>query len=699
MHAFEFILILLASVMLSSLINRFIPALSAPVVQIILGVFIALIPFGAFGFEFEFETELFFVLFIAPLIFYSGMMFDRKTMAELIKPILASAFLLVFISVITLGYFLHFLIPAIPLTVAFVLVSALSPTDDVAVDAVAKRAAVPDKIMTILSGESVINDASGIVCFQFAMIAATTGVFSSTRATGQFLLVGLGGVFIGLAVIGLKYILVRWLRRIGIENSTLHILIVILTPFIIYMIAERIPVSGIVAVFSAGIAHSLAQDKFNPEVASLHIAQESVWNVLTFSLEGIVFILLGTQLPGILQTFGDDRHAIGGFQIMGGIFALTLAFAVTRFIWWVLTVRLKTYQTPDEPIRKIRAGAIFSLAGARGTVTLACVLSVPAVLSDGSAFPQRDLIILLASGVIVCSLLITNFLLPLATKRQTEATKVEADREVYGEIIRGVIARLISEATDETRGETAIIIRHYRERDIMPQARGAYRHKIKKAEKELREQIFLWEKENTQAMLKDGRADKAAARYFLERLEIITRARKHGYLKKVVRLLRRRRPDIAAHHNRERVEVASAAIRNGAAPDFNKPEYLERIKTIEENFAVIREANTRYVLNRLKSVKTAENSAVIERLISFYELSHELAAAIRQSRAQQPVDPVPHDSKEEESSLLEVARKGIRIERGLIQEMFESGRLTREAAKEMRANITAMEARIGGLSG
>ena len=174
--------------------------------------------------------------------------------------------------------------------------------------------------------------------------------------------------------------LMRWLRSLGIENATLHILLGILVPFLIYMVAEGLGCSGVLAVFASGIAHSLYRDRLNPETVNLNIAQESVWSVLSFSFDGLVFVILGTQLPGILKTIAGGAYAIDGWRIAGCVLLITLALAVIRFGWWVLTARKKTCDDPENSMGRFKSGLIFSLAGARGTVSLASVLSIPLLL-------------------------------------------------------------------------------------------------------------------------------------------------------------------------------------------------------------------------------------------------------------------------------------------------------------------------------
>ena len=663
MPVFEYMLILLAAVLLSNLVNRFIPALSAPIVQIILGILVALIPFGPFGFKFNLEPNLFFVLFLSPLVFNSSMNADKRTMWELKGPIISSAVLLVFITVVITGYFLHFLVPVIPLAAAFALIAALGPTDDVAVAAVAERTAVPRRVMNILSGESIINDASGIVSFQFALAAITSGAFSFSNAAGFFLLVGLGGIATGLILTWLKRLMIKWLRSLGIENVTLHILVDILTPFIIYISAEALHVSGILAVFTAGIAHSVMRDKFNPDTVKLAIAQESVWQILSFTFEGLVFVMLGTQLPEIIKTIWDNKFSISGWQIGFCIISLTLVLSLIRFLWWIAAIRKKIYQETDKPVGRIRAGVIFALSGARGTVTLASVMSIPLLLSDGNAFPQRDLIIILAGGVIVISILITNFVLPFFAETKTEEARNETEREAYTKILQGVITRLSSELTDQNRLATRKVIRSYEDRSASVKNHKTIQHEMDSV-RELLILTFVWGNEKTLAMLEEGKVDEAAAKRFLEvmnnQIEINTYRGKRNFFRRNTRFLK---------------HIFRNVLHKGGH------RYRESLKTI-------REENTRFILDKLHNMRNSENNSAVDRVIYLYEM----LPALHQIRSD--IKGKPEQGSEKDKLVFEIAARGFQVERELIQESFEQGQISRAMAKEMRNNIATLEARL-----
>jgi len=653
---FEYVLILLAAVLLSNLINRFLPMLSAPLLQILLGAAISLIPFGAFSYDFRLEPDLFFVLFIAPLIFYTSMTADKKTLWDMRGAIVGSAVVLVAIMVLAAGPIVHALIPAIPLAAAYTLIAALGPTDDVAVAAVGKRAKVPSKIMGILSGESIINDASGIVCFQFAVASVVTGSFSIGQAAWRFALVGFGGIFAGLMMTLVKYSIVKWLRSLGIENVTLHLLIGILTPFVIYMASESLGVSGILAVFASGIAHSFARDKLNPDTVSLNIALDSVWALLSFTFEGIVFVMLGTQLPRILKTIGE--HSIGAKEIVGSILLLALIFAAIRFIWWALAVQKRAYQENGKTIGKIKSGMIFSLAGARGTVTLVSVMSIPLLLSNGSPFPERDLIILLASGIIVVSMLVTNFLLPLFVERKNEQRKNETELAACADIIRKVAARLLLEATEENREATTFVAKSYFERNPVQLSQG-FSETVE--DKKLQVQALLWEKENIIAMLGKGEINAEDAGHYNQVLD--ARIRSAGGDKSMLREI----AWLIKHLIRFKHVMGSRKKRN--------------------NYRGLLGRNSMFVLEKLEAIRKPSNAKAVDKLAASYEM----IAAFHKGLETESGDAT---KGKDEALVYEVAAKGFHIERGLIQEMFEAGRLSWETAKEMRGNIAALEARM-----
>ena len=657
MLVFEYILILLAAVCLSNIVNRFISIISVPLVQIVLGALIALLPLN---FRLDFDPDLFFVLFVAPLIFRVSLLADKKTMWAQRKPILNMGILLVFVTVVSAGYLLNFLIPAIPLAAAFALIAALGPTDDVAVASVSKRTNVPPKIMNILQGESIINDASGIVSFQFALAAMLLpGSFSLLNATGRFFVVALGGIAVGLLFSFFKHIFVNWIRSLGMENVTLHLLLGLLTPFLIYLIAEELNVSGILAVFAAGIAHSFSRNKFNPETVNLNVASESVWSMLEFTLEGLVFVILGTQLPQILASI-NQSYSVATWEIIVYILLITLLFLIIRFVWSIVAVKKKTYHDPEHPVSRFKAGIIFSLSGARGAVTLASVMSIPLLISDGTAFPERNLIILIAGGVIVVSLLITSFILPLCVEKKPETDK-SAESKACAEIIQKVIEELSLHITPENKRATAIVIANYHNRSAELSHKQSHLFGLSRVEEmNLRVLVCEWEKENIQEMLKRGETDEQSAQYYLGMLDKFTdKFTKHqfAFRRNIIRFIHR-----------------THRIRGGITA---------RIRL----FALMKN-NAQFVLEKLKQMSQTDDNPVVRKVMADYE--------IRVSAYQRRVRGGSLNSESETDSeiLASVVSRAFQLERDNIRAMLEAGRISKETAKEMRHNISLLEVQL-----
>ena len=666
MLVFEYVLILLAAICLSNVVNRFIPAVSVPIVQIALGALVTLLPLE---FRLEFDPDLFFVLFVAPLVFHVSMTADKKTMWAQRKPIMNMGILLVFATVISVGYLLSFLIPTIPLAAAFALIAALGPTDDVAVASVSKRTNVPPKIMNILQGESIINDASGIVSFQFALAAMLTGSFSLLHATGRFFVVALGGIAVGLVFSWLKYILVRWIRSLGMENVTLHLLLGLLTPFLLYLIAEGLGVSGILAIFAAGIAHSFNKNKINPETINLRLASDSVWSMLTFTLEGLVFVILGTQLPQILASI-NQNYSISTLKIIAFILLLTLLFLVLRFVWSVVAIKKKTYDDPEHPVSRFRAGIIFSLSGARGTVTLASVMSIPLLLSDGAAFPERELIILIAGGVIVVSLIITSFILPLCVKKKAKSDKF-VENEAYLEIIQNVISELKNSITPENEAATAVIIANYLSRSVELQQKQSTelhfkqisRFTAREEERKLRMTVCEWEKENVLEMFERGEIEEYPAQYYLGVIDNFYNqlsGNRFFFKRNLLRFLHRTR-QIGGHGRKDRYEL--------------------RVKV----FGLVTK-NMQFVIEKLKQMSLTEDSAALRKIKADYEF--------RISMHQRGMRGIQRDDYIDAEILASVVSHGFQTERDNIHEMLEAGRISRETAGEMRHNISLLELQL-----
>ena len=311
MEAMTLGLLLISAVLVSSVVDQIVPKVSLPLIQIALGVLIALAAAG--DITISLDPELFLVLFIAPLLYDEAKNANKSELWHEIRPVLSLAVGLVVATALIIGFALNLIIPSIPLAAAFALGAALGPTDAVAVTSLAKQVDIPKRQKSILKGELLLNDASGIVSFQFALAAVVTGSFSLLNASVEFMIEFIGGLAVGIALGLLFNLIVRWARNIGLENTTFHVLFEVLTPFLVFLISDAVHVSGIIAVVVAGLLNVISPRTVDPSVSRMNIVSTSVWRVLAFCLNGIVFVLLGTQLPGAMQRTWDDITFDNGF--------------------------------------------------------------------------------------------------------------------------------------------------------------------------------------------------------------------------------------------------------------------------------------------------------------------------------------------------------------------------------------------------
>ncbi|MEQ4924390.1 Na+/H+ antiporter [Proteus hauseri] len=418
-----FLFAVIVSVFISRLLSEKIPL---PIIQIALGAALSI-----FGFEVDFDPHLFLLLFIPPLLFLDGWRIPKEALFQEIKPIMSLAIGLVVVTVIGMGFFIHWLIPSISLAVAFALAAILSPTDPVSVSAMTVNSPLPSRMTHILEGESLLNDATGLVCFSFAVVAALTGSFSIVSAAGQFLLVALGGVVIGLIVAGLIGRLNQFLVKRTGEDPAIQILISLLMPFFAYLVAEHFHVSGILAAVVAGIAMHYEKIVGRMQAAT-RMQSKAVWDTVQVSLNGMIFILLGEQLPGMWRSLPEVTASAGStspWGVLGYVVIITIGLAILRFAWVWISMSLTVFHNPERRLSRhhIRLMAVMATAGVRGAITLAGILTLPLLMSDGSPFPNRQLAIFIAMGVILCSLLIATFALPILTKGLSEDLPYEDD--------------------------------------------------------------------------------------------------------------------------------------------------------------------------------------------------------------------------------------------------------------------------------
>lgn len=476
MEIFETLLIFVALVIVSSFVHTFIPKVPLAFIQIFLGMILYLTPIPV---EFNFDSELFMVTLIAPLLFVEGVNVSRVHLRKYIKPVMMMALGLVITTVIGVGLFIHWIWPELPIGAAFAIAAILCPTDAVAVQVITKGKVLPKGSMTILEGESLLNDAAGIISFKIAVGVLITGTFSIFDAIQQFLIASIGGAIVGL-IIGMALVRFRLtLMRRGIENINMFTFIQLLTPFVTYLIAELFHASGIIAAVVAGLVHGFERDRIAQTRTQLQMSYNHTWSILGYVLNGFVFSILGFLVPEVIvKIIKTEPHNLLFLIVITLLVAL--AVYLFRFVWvYVLYpyfyLSVSPFQkmiskndedkvTESKPKRSLYA-LIMTLCGVHGTISLAIALTLPYLLANHETFAYRNDLLFIASGMVILSLIIAQVILPLVTPDSPEVKIGNMSfKEARIYILEHVIDYLNQKSTFETSYRYGNVIKDYHDK-------------------------------------------------------------------------------------------------------------------------------------------------------------------------------------------------------------------------------------------
>ena len=412
MQVIDLALVLLLIVVVAGALVRF-SRIPLPIFLVIVGAGASFVP----GLDhIDVDPEVFLLLFIPPLLFADARILPRRDLLRVIKPVLGLALGLVVVTVVCVGYFIHWLVPAMPLAVAFTLGAIVSPTDAVATVATTSELPLPARVTHIVNAESLLNDATGLVAFKLAVVAA---VASSTVTFGevgmQFVVLSGGGVLVGIVVEWLGRKLREKVLAYGSDDPALYSLLTVLVPYAAYLAAESLHVSGILAVVTSGLWAG-GQEVKGLSVEGRRHSRE-FWKMISYVFNGLVFVLLGLQL----------RHMVAGVESYGVAYLAFLAFALwavlmgLRFgwVWASAWARFKLdlgwtggHKGPDA-----KRMFLLSWAAVRGSITLAAALSVPLLTRDWMPLPERGLVIFLAAATIILTLGINGISFPYIIRR------------------------------------------------------------------------------------------------------------------------------------------------------------------------------------------------------------------------------------------------------------------------------------------
>lgn len=698
MEMLEFVLLLLAAVLVSAVLDQMMPRVSLPLVQIAIGAIVILLV--GTPVDVAIDPELFLVLFIAPLLFDESRHASKRGLWDNKGSIVSLAIGLVIVTVLVVGFVLNWIEPSIPLAAAFALGAALGPTDAVAVTALGKDIRLTGRQKSLLSGEALINDASGVVSFQFAIAAAVTGAFSLVDAAQSFAISFFGGIAIGLIAGFLALLAMKAIRGYGYESITVHVVFEVFTPFIVFLAAEHFGTSGILAVVAAGLLITLLPQKPTPVAARLKIASNSVWETLVFVINGVVFVMLGMQLPkAIMPSWRSDE--VSSLLLCGLVLLVTALVVGVRFIWVLVMERCDSSAKRHTGKQLVRDALVTTLSGPKGAVTLSIIMTIPFTLSTGEAFPQRDTLIFLASGVILCTLLLANFVVPvLAPKDDSPDETEEQDvNAVTIDILKRVIRQLREQKTPQNESSTQIVIRQYSER------------------------IKRLRRQNTSApRLVELRAGALAAqtRMVEARMQSGDLTREEGS-RELERLNSARRLLMRAHTRREKLGEVWSRVKVGVMHACRNLDRMVR-HVVDDELQLERSRQLRieleecalnYYLGRMDDadLEVADGAGVLaaecRSTLSFLRAANEPAVLARanvagsvigvdaggmrgalQSMDTQKIQVI-------KARVTDVEAEALRLELEEIQAMRDEGRLTRDAARELREEVYLLQMATG----
>ena len=344
------------------------------------------------------NPDLVFVMFLPPLLYSAGLMTSWRDFRANLKSILSLAIGLVLLTIVVTAWFAHHFV-GLGWGPAFVLGAIIAPSDAVAATALAQRLHIPQRLVTILEGESLVNDTTSFVAYRFAIAAVLTGVFSLESASVKFVLVGIGGTLVGLVMGKIATTVQSYLDDPPVQTT-----LSLLTPFATYLAAEELGCSGVLAVVICGVYAGWR----SPEIISsrTRLQVRPVRGLVNFILNGLIFILIGLQLPEVLQSLSG--HSWG--QMIGFASVILIPVILVRLVWvfaasYIPRIFSRKFCV-NNPLLNWRQVALVGWTGMRGVDSLAAALAVPLFVKDGSSFPGRDLIFFLTFAVIFGTLVL-----------------------------------------------------------------------------------------------------------------------------------------------------------------------------------------------------------------------------------------------------------------------------------------------------
>lgn len=693
-------LLYVGAVLVSSVLDQFLRGVSLPLVQMAVGV--AIYFFADLPIDVTINSELFLVMFIAPLLFDESRNISNRILWDNRNTVLSLAIALVVVSVLVVGFVLHWLVPSISLAAAFALGAALGPTDAAAVASLGKTVKLGSRQKASLLGEALLNDASGIVSFQFAIAAAVTGSFSLADASWTFVVEFVGGIILGLFLGAIAFFIMQRMRRAGVESATVHVCFELFLPFFVYLVATRFHVSGILAVVAAGLLISYIPQRmtvrsrsFSTFSTRLNIASESVWHLFSFVLNGVIFVNLGIVLSSTLAPALQENSA-DLFWIFSLVLILTAVIVGVRFLWILCADLLSDNPETGKRMKlggpAIRNALVTTLCGPKGAVSLSIASTIPFTVASGAVFPQRDLLLFLVCGVIVVTLLLANFVVPLIAPKSETDDDDELDPEYEIEMIQNVISGLKRRQTVENKQATGRVMRMYHRRLTAARRRSVSGRQLRF----LRQEVLLHQRDFIKEAIAHDEVDKRLGTTYLKRVD------------RMLKLLTRKKTLLTSNRQTRPLAGSTSTMRKiqdqvtSTNETRKKLEFKIDVERVAVDYLELASHEPDDARVQAALALLGEHKALLSALraqLRALDNAQGIIASVPETAGQHSIVRTdtgslhlePTTDPDDLPGLADVQAEGLRLELDEIQEMYESGKISQSLAREMREEIYLLQ--------
>ncbi len=693
-------LLYVGAVLVSSVLDQFLRGVSLPLVQMAVGG--AIYFFADLPIDVAINSELLLVMFIAPLLFDESRNISNRILWDNRNTVLSLAIALVVVSVLVVGFVLHWLVPSISLAAAFALGAALGPTDAVAVASLGKTVKLGSRQKASLLGEALLNDASGIVSFQFAIAAAVTGSFSLADASWTFVVEFVGGIVLGLFLGAIAFFIMQRMRRAGVESATVHVCFELFLPFFVYLVATRFHVSGILAVVAAGLLISYIPQRmtvrsrsFSTFSTRLNIASESVWHLFSFVLNGVIFVNLGIVLSSTLAPALQENSA-DLFWIFSLVLILTAVIVGVRFLWILCADLLSDNPETGKRMKlggpAIRNALVTTLCGPKGAVSLSIASTIPFTVASGAVFPQRDLLLFLVCGVIVVTLLLANFVVPLIAPKSETDDDDELDPEYEIEMIQNVISGLKRRQTVENKQATGRVMRMYHRRLTAARRRSVSGRQLRF----LRQEVLLHQRDFIKEAIAHDEVDKRLGTTYLKRVD------------RMLKLLTRKKTLLTSNRQTQPLAGSTSTMRKiqdqvtSTNETRKKLEFKIDVERVAVDYLELASHEPDDARVQAALALLGEHKALLSALraqLRALDNAQGIIASVPETAGQHSIVRTdtgslhlePTTDPDDLPGLADVQAEGLRLELDEIQEMYESGKISQSLAREMREEIYLLQ--------